>query len=175
MDDVEFEHLDRDATRAIFSQIQTVYAAAFPEYSLDGHRDRTFRQLKVPGFETVTARSNGALIGFVYGLPLGEATGWWRGLEPPRAADYTAETGARTFAVIDLAVLPEYRGRGLARRLMDELLQGRTEERATLATSPGKPDIQRMYQRWGWREVGRVPGGEGATQTAFDLYVISLR
>lgn len=86
-----------------------------------------------------------------------------------------AETGTRTFAVIDLAVLPAHRGHGLARRLLDALLRDRPEQRATLATSPNKTGIQQMYERWGWHCVGRVPGGEGATQRAFDLYVIALR
>ena len=32
-----------------------------------------------------------------------------------------------------------------------------------------------MYERWGWSRAGRIPGVEGETSEAFDLYVIALR
>ncbi|WP_170180566.1 GNAT family N-acetyltransferase [Actinomadura pelletieri] len=133
------------------------------------------RQLASPGFEAVTARSEGALTGFVYGLPLPTRTAWWKGVNPAPGAGFTDETGRRTFAVIDLAVRAVHRGRGVGRRLLDELLSGRAEERATLATVPEERQNQAMYQRWGWRYVGRVPGAEGETDPWFDLYVIALR
>jgi GNAT superfamily N-acetyltransferase len=171
---VELDTLDGPATRAQLEEIQQVYAAAFPDYDLGDHQQRTLRQAESPGFTTVTARVRGELAGFANGLPL-RSPAWWDGLEPPPDAGFTTETGTRTFAVIDLAVLPSQRGQGLGRRLMDELLQGRTEERATLATSPREPDVQAMYERWGWRKAGRTPGGEGETEPDFDLYVIALR
>ena len=54
-------------------------------------------------------------------------------------------------------------------------MPNRSEERATLATAPKDRLVQAMYERWGWRKVGAVPGGEHATEPEFDLYVIDLR
>jgi ribosomal protein S18 acetylase RimI-like enzyme len=174
MDDAELIRLDGPGTLDRFEEIQQVYAEAFPSYDLDDHRWRTTRQAESPGFETVIAQVDRRIIGFVYGLPLTPNTRWWDGLTPPRDAAFTAESGTRTFAVIDLAVLPDHRGRGLARRLMQGLLQNRAEERATLATNPHHRDVQAMYEHWGWQKVGQVLGQAHETQDAFDLYVIAL-
>jgi ribosomal protein S18 acetylase RimI-like enzyme len=171
---MDLEHLDGPAVQARFAEIEDVYAEAFPRYDLGDYRTRMSRQIPARGFEAVTARDEGALAGFAYGLPLSRSS-WWDGLEPSPPDGFTTETGERTFAVIDLAVRPAHRGRGLGRRLMDELLAGRTEERATLATGVDEHENQRMYRRWGWRKAGRVPGQEGETQPWFDLYVIDLR
>ncbi|TDD95875.1 GNAT family N-acetyltransferase [Actinomadura rubrisoli] len=89
-------------------------------------------------------------------------------MEPVQPARFTAETGRRTFAVIDLAVRPTHRGRGLGRRLLDELLAGRPEERAALATAPDEGEVQAMYQRWGGAmsaacQVTRVRPSPGST------------
>lgn len=148
MDDVELEHLDGVRTWDLLQEIQRVYAAAFPGYSLEDHERRTRRQTGASGFEAVTARLGGELIGMVYGLPLAPGSAWWDGLDPAAPDDFTIETGSRTFAVIDLAVVPEHRGQGLGRRLMDELLRHRPEERATLATNPARTSLQQMYERW---------------------------
>jgi ribosomal protein S18 acetylase RimI-like enzyme len=169
-------HLDGHATLERFAEIQTVYSAAFPRNSLEDHAWRTSRQAASPGFEAVIALTeDGQIIGFAYGLPLAADSSWWNGLTPDPGQGFTTETGARTFAVIDLAVLPVHRGRGLGRRLMDELLRGRPEERATLGTHPSKTGNQAMYERWGWRPAGRALGGEHASSAVFDLYVIALR
>lgn len=172
---MNIEHLDDEAARDRLGEIEAVYAEAFPRSDLDDYRARMGRLLASPGFEAVTARRDGALAGFVYGAPLSAGSSWWDSLAPVPAAGFAAETGRRTFAVIDLAVRPARRGRGLGRRLLDELLAGRTEERATLATAPDEQDVQAMYRRWGWRYAGRVPGHAGETDPWFDLYVIALR
>ncbi|MBB4920501.1 GNAT family N-acetyltransferase [Streptosporangium saharense] len=175
MSQVEMSRLGPGSTREHFDEIQRVYAVVFPGYDLEDHRRRTLRQTESAGFEAVTARENGVLVGFAYGLPLSARSTWWDGLRPPPPDGFAVETGRRTFAVIDLAVLPSHRGQGLGKRLMDELLSSRPEERATLATVSDNQQAQRMYERWGWKPIGQTPGVEGETSDAFDLYVIALR
>jgi ribosomal protein S18 acetylase RimI-like enzyme len=175
MTDAELVRLDGPRTLEIFEELQAVYRVAFPESDLGDHTWRTTNQAQTAGFAAVTARVDGALVGFAYGLPLRANTSWWSGLDPEGPEGFAAETGSRTFAVIDLAVLPAQRGKGLGRRLMSELLASRTEERATLATAPRKVENQRMYERWGWRKVGRVQGSARTTESVFELYVIALR
>ncbi|MEU8346654.1 GNAT family N-acetyltransferase [Spirillospora sp. NPDC048832] len=172
---MDIEHLDGDGARACFGEIEAVYAEAFPVYDLGDYRARMERLLARPGFEAVTTRREGGLAGFAYGAPLPTGSPWWDGLEPSPPEGFTVETGRRTFAVIDLAVRPSLRGSGLGRRLLDDLLGARPEERATLAAAPHEHEIQAMYRRWGWRHVGRTPGDEGETEPWFDLYVIALR
>lgn len=175
MGEAEFTHLDGQETLSRLQEIQQVYAEAFPSYDLADHQWRTSRQAQTSSFSAVIAHMSERIVGFVYGLPLTAATGWWDGMEPPPENGFTNETGNRTFAVIDLAVLPDQRGHGLGRRLLDELLRSRREERATLAADPQDKGAQAMYERWGWRKVGRVPGGEHSTEAVFDLYMIALR
>jgi len=174
MTDVELDRLDGAATMDHFDEIQAVYHQGFPTYDLGDHRTRTTRQAGLPGFTTVTARVDGELVGFIYGFPLA-GPGWWDGLDPAPAEGFTTETGGRTLAVIDLVVLPSQRGQGLGRRLMDELLAGRSEERATLCSGLHEVDNQKMYERWGWHRIGRIPGGPTTTEPWFELYVIALR
>ena len=69
---------------------------------------------------------------------------------------------ADKLAVIEWAVLPDRRGAGVGRRLLDELLAGRREQWATLTVVPAA-DASVIYDRWGWRQVastrpGRMPG-----------------
>lgn len=175
MTEIAFHRLDGPGLLERFAAIQRAYAVVFPGDDLGDHRWRTTNQAARPGFEAVLAMDGDTLAGFAYGLPLGRQTGWWDGLQPPPEDGFTAETGARTFAVIDLGVLPEYRRRGLGRRLLTELLAARNEERATLATDPDRRSVQEMYERWGWRKAGRAPGGAHTTSPEFDLYVIGLR
>jgi ribosomal protein S18 acetylase RimI-like enzyme len=172
---VEIEHLDGPGAQSRLSEIEAVYAEAFPRSDLGDYRTRIRGQLQAAGFEAVTARHESTLTGFAYGLPLSAGSRWWDGLDPLPPPGFTAETGRRTFAVIDLAVRRAHRGRGLGQRVLDELLAGRTEERATLATAPDDHDVQRMYRRWGWSHVGLTPGQPGEAEVAFEIYVIDLR
>jgi GNAT superfamily N-acetyltransferase len=111
--------------------------------------DRTTRQTARDGFSAVWARADDALIGFAFGLRL-PAGGWWTGestAPPPEILN------APKFALIELDVAVDWRGRGIGHTLHDMLLEGRPEPYAILTTVAGRP-ARDMYDRWGWEQVG---------------------
>lgn len=72
--------------------------------------------------------------------------------------------------MIELVVNKPERGHGLGRRLLDELLAGRPERFATLA-SVIDADAYGMYLRWGWVKVGEFR----AEPPFSDALVLELR
>ena len=146
-------------------ELRAVYAEVFslPPYNegpelADEFLDQLAAESKRPGFSLVAACGGGRLLGFAYGytMPAGE---WWDGTDRPAPEEVKA---ADKLAVIEWAVLPDRRGAGVGRRLLDELLAGRREQWATLTVVPAAA-ARAIYDRWGWRQVastrpGRMPG-----------------
>ncbi|MFF0448222.1 GNAT family N-acetyltransferase [Streptomyces sp. NPDC004609] len=109
-----------------------------------------------PGMRLVIARDGDQVVGFTYGYLLPSDTGWWSSVQKPLPADFTQEDGARTWAVLELAVRKLWRRRGVAAGLHAALLEGLTVERVTLTVRP-EPEAapaQAAYVSWGYREVG---------------------
>jgi hypothetical protein len=77
------------------------------------------------------------------GAPLGSSTTWWKKVTPPLAPDFTAETGVRTFA-------------------LSELMNSRTEDRATLLVHKDHVKVRSLYESWGYETVGDCIPFEGA-------------
>jgi ribosomal protein S18 acetylase RimI-like enzyme len=126
--------------------------------------DHFGQQARRPGFRLVTAQSGGEVIGFAFGYLLPANTQWWAGLQKPLAAEFTSETGNRTFAIIELAVRAPYRRLGVGTRLHAALLDRLTAERVTLTVRP-EPQVapaRRAYAAWGYRKVGEIRPWEGA-------------
>ena len=121
-------------------------------YARDAFVDRTTRQAAAPGFVLITAHADDRWAAFSFGMhfPAGR---WWAGeWEVDQPQDILS---VEKFAVIELVVLPHERGRGLATRLMAELLADRPEPWATLlADQEGR--ARNMYDRWGWKRAGVV-------------------
>ncbi|WBB64160.1 GNAT family N-acetyltransferase [Streptomyces sp. WMMC500] len=132
------------------------------------------RQATRPGFRVALARDGAELVGFTYGFCLPEDTGWWHNLLAPAPAEFTAESGWRTFAVIELAVRRPWRRGGVARRLHAALLAGLPVERVTLTVRP-EPEAapaRAAYTRWGYRRVGRSQPGDDSP--VYDAMVLDL-
>lgn len=170
-------HLSRAGAVERFDEILAVYRSVYGreqnERDIENFRARALAQFAGNGFDSVVARTTEpGPIGFTYGLRLRPGSSWWAGLEP--MADlpngFADEHGTRSFAVIELVVMEGFRGRGLGRALLEELLAGRTEERATLAVDPSKPENRSLYEGWGWSRAGRVKAGPDAPVPFFDLY-----
>jgi GNAT superfamily N-acetyltransferase len=147
---------------------EEVYAE--PPYS-EGPRDvRQFIDsylihVERPGMRLIIARDDhDQVVGFTYGFRLPAETGWWSNLEPPPPADFTRESGDRTWVILELAVREPWRRRGVAAALHAALLDGLTVERVTLSVRP-EPEAapaQTAYMSWGYRTLGLSQPWEGA-------------
>lgn len=159
MDDtITVELLDGEHARQAASAVRELYAEVYaePPYNegpddVAGFAERFDAQTRDRGFALAAARDTGRLVGMAYVATL-EAGRWWRGAIDPPPADVQAVEKAGLY---ELAVRRAYRGRGLARRLVDAVLAGRTESWAVLLVNP---DVvaRAIYEKWGWRPVGGI-------------------
>jgi ribosomal protein S18 acetylase RimI-like enzyme len=118
--------------------------------------------LHQPGFRLVVARTAGQLVGFGLGHMVDSASGWWAGIRPDRLGSDSADPvgvddGGHSFGIAELGVHPAWRRRGIARRLHEALLAGRSEPRVVLWVRADAPAARATYARWGYRLVGPVP------------------
>lgn len=155
-------HTPVEAEKVLDSVIVPLYKATHahlagdPFYSPERFIERVRGYLRSPGFEIVIAHHDGTPIGQAFGYAPPATSRWWGGLTTPVPDGFTTETGTRTFALNELMVLPEWRGKGVAHALHDELLRGRDEERATLLVMEDNTAAQNAYAKWGWRKIGKL-------------------
>jgi GNAT superfamily N-acetyltransferase len=178
---MNIEVLDAAAARGLADEISAAYQAAFGaapnsegEHEFERQRSTYRALLERPGFRLATARRDGSLAGFAYGVFLLPDTQWWDGMLEPLPGEMTAETGSRTFALIDLGVRPELRRQGLGRALHDAVLGETSAVRATLAVEPRLETNQRLYRSWGWVRAGRMTGAAGGIAYTYDMYILAL-
>jgi GNAT superfamily N-acetyltransferase len=163
----DFEHFTAAQARDIRSTVEDIYRRSYVDAIESGdpfdspeefmRRFDTYTRPDRSGeFELVVAYVDGAPAGQSWGWPLQPGAAWWGGLQLDDAElqEFTAETGARTFALSEIMVCAEHTGRGLARALHDELLGARSEQRATLLVEPDNQRAYRRYRKWGWSRVG---------------------
>ena len=180
-DDVTLAFHDSAEAADLLDELCDAYADAYGAVpgedtgqKSDAFRDRATKALQVPNYSLVTARAGDQLVGFVFGYSLRPGRSWWDGLQPEPAEGFTDETGSRTVVLAEIEVRRAWQGHGLGRQLHDAFLARRREERATLATNPRASGTQALYERWGWRKVGTIPGRPGAYYSEYLLYVRPL-
>ncbi|MCC3768176.1 GNAT family N-acetyltransferase [Streptomyces sp. UNOC14_S4] len=107
-----------------------------------------------PTWEAVIGYEEGEPIGFTYAGALSPRTRWWTVMTKPLPEDFTKETGTRTLALYELMVRMKWRKTGQAKKLHDELLAGRQEERVTLLVDPDHPKVKALYEEWDYQHIG---------------------
>ncbi len=159
---IRYLHLGPAAANANIADLRTVYLAVFslPPYNEGPEMANKFvewvnDESKLPGFRMVGAYDEDRLVGFAYGYTK-VAGEWWSGTNMQISATVRS---ADKFAVMEWAVLPGERGKGIGRRLMEELLADRHEPYATLSVNPSA-DARAIYERWGWRYVASTKPGK---------------
>jgi hypothetical protein len=178
---IEYAVLDGAATGQILDELTALYTEVYaeppyewgPEYA-ELFRERFEVQRQQPGFELVTARDAGRLIGVGFGVTLLPTTPWWQNLITPLPAEVTHEYPGRTWALVELLVRAPWRRHHVAQTIHDRLLADRPEERSTLTVLPAAVAAQAAYAKWGWRMVAQkrnpLPGSP-----VFDVMLKKLR
>lgn len=99
-------------------------------------------------YHGLVAVRDGRLAGFGFGVRSLPGN-WWHdkvaeqiGLEHPALRD--------AWCLVDLAVTPEERGRGIGSALMEALLAAQPCPRALLSTEVANATARRLYERHGW-------------------------
>lgn len=178
-DDLLIEHSGAGDAAEIIDEMCAVYADAYgvgpDEQKTTAFRSRAVKAMGRAGYDLVTARAGGQLVGFAFGYPLPDGdTYWWQGLRPDPPAGFTEENGHRTFVLAEIEIRRPWQGSGLGQAVSSALTAGRPEERATLAANPAASPTHAIYEHWGWRKVGQVPGTSGDYYDAYDLFVLPL-
>ncbi|MFF3242980.1 GNAT family N-acetyltransferase [Streptomyces sp. NPDC002870] len=149
---IELRHYRHEDLPAIRQTLLDVHAT-IPEYSPDDPFSQRFPWFvdhwgAHAEFTCVIGYAGDNAIGFAYGAPLNEGREWWRDHLKP------APEKARTYAVSELMVRPEWRKTGVADRLHQALLANLKEDIAVLLVDTTHAKVQARYEGWGYRKVG---------------------
>jgi ribosomal protein S18 acetylase RimI-like enzyme len=177
---VSIEVYEAGAAQAFIPVIRDIYAAAFgePPY-LEGPDkvaewlDDLAEQLTRPGFMLALAKVDDQPVGFAYGYTMTpELPRWQRIVEPfVSAVPRDALAAGRIFALMEFAVLGEWRRLGVGQALHDQLLRERDEPLALLTVRADAQAAQAAYEAWSWRRVGHRPRED---EPGYDVLVREL-
>ena len=154
---VHLVHLRRDRFRSRIGELMRVYASAFEVSGgqVDRQREIVLRHTSYPGFTAVGAELNGALVGFCYGTK-GADDQWWHRQVAPAFSEESRQTWLSDyFCLIELAVDPALQGKGVGRRLVEELL-ARVDDtywRCLVMTDMANARAKRLYESLGYSDV----------------------
>jgi GNAT superfamily N-acetyltransferase len=148
-----------------------------PDLHLVDHSEPTVEQrliwtAEAPGFAATVAYVDGRAVGTVMGAPLPPETLWWRDMTGGDDPELVREWDARTFAVCEAFLLPEFRRHRLGFPLLLDLLNSRTEERATMAVAETNTRVWKAMQLANFRHVGDLvpfPGWRSHRMLVRDL------
>lgn len=134
-----------------FADAVRLYLATWPDDpggGVWGITDFFTRYARLPDYLGLVALHAGALVGFGFGAR-SESGAWWHDRVAEHVgADHPALQDA--WGLVDLAVAPEHRGRGIGSALMETLLAAQPCPRALLSTEVTNTGAQRLYLRYGW-------------------------
>ncbi|MFC5883969.1 GNAT family N-acetyltransferase [Kitasatospora sp. CM 4170] len=163
-----YSHLTPDARQGLLDVYTDVRAPLLhlPNYHVVAFAERLDRHAAEPGFEVVLAYAGQEPVGYAYANTLAADDRWWKRMVDPLPAGFT---DVPTVALKEIGVRSPWRGTGVALRIHDELMAGRTEERVTLLVNPlaGEGKVRALYESWGYEAINsQQPSADSPRLTA---------
>ena len=154
---VQVEVHDTGAAAQHGENVLEVWKASFgPVDDVVGWRETVWdRHRTRAGYRLTTAYDGDRLLGFSWGYT-GQPGQFWSDFILDRLGPAVAGWVGGHFELVELAVIPDGRGRGVGGTLHDQLLAGLPHERALLGTEddPTSPAV-RLYRSRGWQRLGK--------------------
>ncbi|MBH1932918.1 GNAT family N-acetyltransferase [Streptomyces sp. AV19] len=137
-----------------------------PHYSVERYGERLARHAHDPGWEAVVGYDGAEPVGYAYVNTLTADDRWWKRMKTPLPADCTTTP---TVALKEIMVREQWRKTGTARRIHDELLASRPEQRVSLLVNAeaGGGKVLALYESWGYTKISeQQPSPDGPVLTA---------
>jgi GNAT superfamily N-acetyltransferase len=162
--------LSRPDFLAGVGQFLAIYAAAMGarDDELPSRQAIMERHTSNPGFRAIAVYSGepARIVAFTYGFH-GQAGQWWHdvvrsGITTRSGAAAAASWLADVLEVAEVHVHPHYQGRGIGRRMILTLTEGRGERTALLSTRDGQTPARHLYRSLGFTDLltgFMFPGG----------------
>jgi GNAT superfamily N-acetyltransferase len=126
-------------------------------------KERLLRHYSYPGYKGIAAISeDGKMPGFTYGYTSSEGQ-YYHGLLSKELKTGEYDKWLKDcFEVVELVVHPSARKKGLASRLMNQLLEGSGHQTAVLTTQVNNSAARNLYKSLGWVVIKEAfyPNGE---------------
>ncbi|MEU3721951.1 GNAT family N-acetyltransferase [Streptomyces sp. NPDC031705] len=114
------------------------------------------RHMTCPGARALGAfTADGALAGFVYGMPNDRGHWWSTIVEPYLRAGGTEHWLDGSFVITELHVHPGFQGRGVGRALITRITDGAAEPRSILSAIDTDSPARGLYAALGYRDLAR--------------------
>ncbi|MFD0317593.1 GNAT family N-acetyltransferase [Streptomyces flavalbus] len=119
-------------------------------------RQIVLRHMTYPGARAYGATTaDGALVGFVYGMPNSRAHWWSTVVEPYLRAEGHDAWLDDSFVITELHVHPGYQNRGIGRALITTITDTATEPRSILSAIDTDSPARGLYHSLGYRDLAR--------------------
>jgi ribosomal protein S18 acetylase RimI-like enzyme len=166
---IELRQVGRTEFTGALETVIGIYAAAMrpPADQLAGRGAIMRNHATYPGFTCRFAQApDGEVVGFCYGFH-GSPGQWWhdvvRGALAKRSGEQVASAWfGDAFEIAEIHVHPDHQGRGVGRRAMRSLCEGRRERTAVLSTHDQPTAARHLYADLGFTDLiagFEFPGG----------------
>jgi ribosomal protein S18 acetylase RimI-like enzyme len=118
-------------------------------------RQNVLRHMTYPAARPLGATADGALVGFVYGMP-NDRTHWWSTVvEPYLRANGHDHWLDDSFVITELHVHPGHQNRGLGRSLITTITDAAAEPRSILSAIDTESPARALYRSLGYQDLAR--------------------